>query len=107
MNDSIEPSIIIHTVNSDSKLDIEKNHIEKNHIVTQYDNQIKDSWKSCCFTVNVRALKYIIQVSILTMLIIYSSVMLVVNPECESQRNYSSLLMICLGCFMPQPKISQ
>jgi hypothetical protein len=102
MNDSIEPSIIIHTVNSDSKLDI-----KKNHIVTQYDNQIKDSWKSCCFTVNVRALKYIIQVSILTMLIIYSSVMLVVNPECESQRNYSSLLMICLGCFMPQPKISQ
>lgn len=102
MDELVEPSIIIHTVNSDSKLDI-----EKNHIVTQYDNQIKDSWKSCCFTVNVRALKYIIQVSILTMLIIYSSVMLVVNPECESQRNYSSLLMICLGCFMPQPKISQ
>ena len=107
MNDSIEPSIIIHTNNSDSKLDIEKNHIEKNNIVTQYDNQNKDSWRSCCFTVNVRALKYIIQVSILSMLIIYSSVMLVVNQDCQSQTNYSSLLMICLGCFMPQPKISQ
>ena len=63
-------------------------------------------WKSCCLTVNPSAVKYFIQVGILSSLIIFSSTMLVVDDRCESQRNYSSLLMICLGTFLPAPKMA-
>ena len=63
-------------------------------------------WKSCCFKMNPSATKYFIQVGILSGLIVYSATMLVVNPDCNSQRNYGSLLMICLGTFIPSPKIN-
>jgi hypothetical protein len=63
-------------------------------------------WKSCCYRLNPSMTKYFVQVSILTGLIVFSSVMLVKEPDCNSQRNYSSLLMICLGCFLPSPKMS-
>ena len=63
-------------------------------------------WKSCCFTINPSATTYFIQVSILSGLIIYSAVMLVINQECNSQRNYSSLLLFCLGTLTPSPRMS-
>jgi hypothetical protein len=66
----------------------------------------KDTWDSCCFTLNVKATKYFIQVGILSGLIIYSSVMLVIDNKCESQRNYGSLLMVCLGTFIPSPMMT-
>ena len=66
----------------------------------------ENQWKSCCFTINPVATKYIVQVGILSSLIIYSAVMLVVNQDCQSQRNYGSLLMVCLGCFIPSPKMT-
>ena len=72
-------------------------------INTQQPKQL--IWKSCCFAVNPSAVKYFVQVLILWSLIVYSAVMLVVNPACESQRNYGSLLMVCLGCFLPAPKM--
>ena len=69
-------------------------------------DQKSNQWKSCCFTINTSATKYFVQVSILTSLIVYSAVMLVVIPECNSQRNYSSLLLFCLGILTPSPKMS-
>ena len=63
-------------------------------------------WKSCCLTVNPSAVKYFIQVTILSSLIVYSATMLIVDNRCESQRNYGSLLMVTLGVFLPQPKMS-
>ena len=68
--------------------------------------QRSTEWISCCFKMNTSAVKYFVQVSILSGLIIYSAVMLVVSPDCNSQRNYGSLLMICLGTFIPSPKIN-
>ena len=62
-------------------------------------------WRSCCFTINTSAAKYFVQVSILAGLIIYSATMLVIIPECNSQRNYSSLLLFCLGILTPTPKM--
>ena len=63
-------------------------------------------WKSCCFSINPQATRYFVQVSILAGLIIYSATMLVVIPECNSQRNYSSLLLFCLGILTPSPKMN-
>ena len=88
MNDTdIEPRIMIHPTN---------------HV----DQESSQTWKSCCFIINPNAVKYFTQVTILSSLIIFSAVMLVVDQRCESQRNYGSLLMVCLGVFLPQPKIT-
>ena len=63
-------------------------------------------WKSCCFSINPQATKYFIQVGTLVGLIIYSATMLVIIPDCESQRNYSSLLLFALGILAPSPRMS-
>ena len=68
-------------------------------------NQNKQ-WESCCFRINPVATKYFVQIIILSSLIIFSATMLVVDKGCESQRNYGALLMICLGVFLPQPKMN-
>jgi hypothetical protein len=76
-------------------------------IVNTEETSVNEEWKSCCLRVDKNMVKYIIQVGILSGLIIFSSCMLVVDKSCESQRNYSSLLMVSLGVFLPQPKISK
>ena len=63
-------------------------------------------WRSCCLTIDRQAAKYFIQVAILSSLIILSSSMLVIDKECNSNRNWSSLLTLCLGVFLPAPKIT-
>ncbi len=81
---------------------VQPTNIEDNYVVKQENTQ---TWKSCCFIINPNAVKYFIQIIILSCLIVFSATMLVVDERCESQRNYGSLLMICLGVFLPQPKI--
>ena len=71
------------------------------------EKDTSNEWKSFCLRVDKNAIKYFIQVGILGGLITFSATMLVVDKSCESQRNYSSLLMVCLGVFIPQPKISK
>jgi hypothetical protein len=68
--------------------------------------QIQREWKSCCFSINASATKYFVQVGVLAGLIIYSAVMMVIMPDCNSQRNYSSLLLFCLGILAPSPKMN-
>jgi hypothetical protein len=63
------------------------------------------TWKSCCFEVDRDSVRYFTQVGVLISAGIFSSVMLVINPECNAQRNYSAILMMCLGVFLPTPKI--
>ena len=77
-------------------------HPTNNHI----NQESSQSWRSCCFTINPNAVKYFTQVTILSSLIVFSAVMLVVDERCESQRNYGSLLMVCLGCFLSSPKLA-
>ena len=69
------------------------------------DRQSDDMWKSCCFTLNKQMLKYFIQIIILTSLIVSSVVMIIVDKDCNSQRYYAGILMICLGVFLPSPTI--
>lgn len=61
-------------------------------------------WRSCCFEMDKSCVKYFTQVSILYLLIIYSCTMLIVFPDCESQRNFAGLLMIAIGTLIPSPK---
>jgi len=64
------------------------------------------TWKSCCLKVDKNAVKYFIQVGILTSLILTSLTMLIVNDECNSQRNWSGLLMVSVGLLLPNPKMN-
>lgn len=70
-------------------------------------NELKREWVSCCFKIDHNAARFFSQIFVLIGLIIYSAVMLVVNQDCNSQRNYSSILTLCLGAFLPSPKISR
>lgn len=70
------------------------------------DTSKNKEWRSCCFSMNITAVKYFVQVGTLVGLIIYSAVMLVLIQDCNSQRNYSSLLLFCLGILSPSPKMN-
>jgi hypothetical protein len=63
------------------------------------------AWKSCCFSVSPIAVKFFIQVVVLGGLIISSVVMIIVDKECNSQKWYSGLLTLCLGVFLPAPRM--
>jgi hypothetical protein len=76
-------------------------------INTTEETNVNEEWKSCCLKVDKNALKYFVQVGILSGLIIFSATMLVADKDCNSQRNYSSLLMICLGTLIPSPKLER
>jgi hypothetical protein len=69
-------------------------------------NVPKTEWRSCCLVISPSAIKYFIQVGVLTALMAFSATMLVVDGRCESQRNYGSLLMLCLGTMVPSPKVN-
>jgi hypothetical protein len=71
------------------------------------DTSEPKEWKSCCLKVDKLAVKYFTQVVILGGLIVFSAVMIVVDKDCNSQRNYSSLLMISLGILIPTPKLDK
>ena len=64
------------------------------------------TWKSCCIRADKQAVKYFIQVGILASLILTSLTMLIVNDECNSQRNWSGLLMVSVGLLLPNPKMN-
>jgi len=75
-------------------------------IVVPDEPKIEKEWISCCIKMDKSAVKYFTQISVLTGLIVFSATMLVYDTDCNSQRNYASLLMVCLGCFLPQPKMT-
>ena len=59
-------------------------------------NEIRNELKSCCFKIDHNAARFFSQIFVLIGLIVYSAVILVVNEDCNSQRNYSSILTLCL-----------
>ena len=70
------------------------------------DENKTEEWRSCCLKVDKNMVKYIVQVGILSGLILFSASMLVIEKDCNSQRNYSSLLLFCLGILSPSPRMS-
>jgi len=82
-----------------------KNDLERSQ--TLEEKLPKNELKSCCFKIDHNAARFFSQIFVLIGLIIYSAVMLVVNTDCNSQRNFSSILTLCLGAFLPSPKISR
>ena len=64
------------------------------------------TWHSCCLTIDRNAAKHFIQVSILSGLIVVSLTMLMYDKDWNSQKWWSGLLTLCLGVFLPSPRLS-
>ena len=62
-------------------------------------------WKSCCITMDKSAVKYFFQVGVLGTIIGSAIAMLIIHPNCDEQRNWSAILMLCLGVFVPTPRM--
>ena len=130
-NDAIDRNYTIDTIGTNDSYDT-SNEYKKNNAIDIYDinnttprNDIYDipneykknneyetnkkildnTWKSCCLTVDKSAIKYFVQVFILFFLILLSSIMLVIDQNCNNQRNWSALLTLCLGVFIKAPSI--
>ena len=85
-------------------MDLQREQKEQRDLERQ--STMDKTWKSCCVTVDKGMVKYIIQVGILSGLIISSVTMIIVDKECNSQKWYSGLLTLCLGVFLPSPKLT-
>ena len=81
-------------------------HLGTPSIPTNVTPESNEEWKSCCLKMDKNAVKYFIQVGVLISIIVSSASMLVIEPDCNSQRNYAGLLTLSLGIFLPQPKMN-
>ena len=102
--DYIEPQKKENDLEQSQIIEKEVTHMEKRG---ESRNESRNELKSCCFMIDHNAARFFSQIFVLIGLIVYSAVMLVANEDCNSQRNYSSILTLCLGAFLPSPKISR
>ena len=78
----------------DSLEPVKNTDLERSQTLYRVDEEekpLKNELKSCCFKIDHNAARFFSQIFVLIGLIIYSAVMLVVNDDCNSQRNYSSI----------------
>tara|TARA_R110000803_G_scaffold197206_1_gene260669 strand:- start:758 stop:1102 length:345 start_codon:yes stop_codon:yes gene_type:complete len=69
---------------------------------------VENSWRSCCLTVDKRAIIFFSQLSISGTVIIFCMYMLGnYHDSCETTNIYIALLTFILGIHLPQPKISK
>ena len=62
-------------------------------------------WKVCCSQTNQHALKYIIQVTMGSIVMIFCMCMIVIDDEMDDKSIYYSLLSGTLGYFLPHPSL--
>jgi hypothetical protein len=66
------------------------------------DHEFKDSWQSCCFTVDKNMVMYSTQVGFISMISIFCIRQLIMLDSCTSQP-YLGLLTLLIGVLTPQP----
>ena len=67
--------------------------------------QHETGWRSCCWTVDKRALLYFGQMGIGIVIIAFCLAMLIQNENCETFSRYSPLLTFVVGIMLPAPKL--
>jgi len=83
-----------------SQIDLEmsKEELERKQIE---NDKLKSEWKSCCFTCNADAIKYIVQMGFLGGVVLFSLIQLFLGAE--PQVLWVSLLSSALGIAVPSP----
>jgi hypothetical protein len=74
----------------------ERKHIE--------NDQLKNEWEGCCSKTNKHFLKYIVQITMGSSIMIFSMFQIIRNAD--NTEIYFSLLSGTLGMFLPAPQIS-
>jgi hypothetical protein len=80
---------------------LEAQHENKN------ENNQKNEWVSCCMTLDREAVKYFTQLFVSLMIISFCIAQLIRLESCEGQQTYIALLMMVIGCWLPQPKFKK
>ena len=63
------------------------------------------TWRSCCLTVDKRALLYFGQMGVGILIIAFCISMLIMDDSCDSFARYSPLLTLVVGIMLPAPKL--
>lgn len=81
-----------------SQIELELGHtvVERKHIENE---ELKDTWQSCCLRVNKNMLQYLTQTAVLTGVVAFSCVMLAYSSEPRDL--WVSLLSTSIGLIIP------
>jgi len=82
---------------------IKKRQLE--HKIELEDKKYNDTWQSCCFEVDRRAIRFFSQLFISILIMVFCIVQLVRNKTCESQQLYSGILTTIIGIMLPSPSL--
>ena len=77
------------------------------HELKVQDEKYDNNWKSCCITMDKRALQYFSQIIIIGGIMIFNIAQLIRLEDCNSQVPYMSLLTFLIGILIPNPKITR
>ena len=67
-------------------------------------NEVENSWRSCCFSVDKNATVFISQLSVCILVISFCMYQLLHSKSCEKDSLYSGLLTLILGIIIPNPR---
>ena len=81
------------------------NRVIEQVFVDEAANERKNVWKSCCFEVDRRFVKFIIQVLITFLILVFSLIKIIADPSCEASNTYTSIISGILGFWLPQPTL--
>lgn len=69
------------------------------------EKRIDNTWSSCCFRLDKRAVVYFSQLGISLVTISFCIYQLVHLENCEAQSLYSGILMLVVGTWLPSPQL--
>jgi hypothetical protein len=79
--------------------------LREKHKIEIEDKKYEDTWQSCCFQLDRRAVRFFSQFAIAILIIAFCIIQLIRNDTCESQQLYSGILMTIIGIMLPTPSL--
>ena len=68
------------------------------------DDQDGNIWKSCCLSMDKRAVQYFSQLAVISAAMGLCIFKLAIDPSQETQVSYTALLTLMIGVIVPSPK---
>jgi hypothetical protein len=92
----------------------QNNHLVLKPSMTQHRIQVEDeerkfehdnTYKSCCLLMDKRGLIFFTQLFFSASILIFCIVQLCLKPDCETYAKYSSMMMLIVGVYLPNPHL--
>lgn len=77
------------------------------HTIDLENQQYQNTWKSCCLTVDRRAIVYFSQIIIIAFALIFCAYQLMTLKGCTDQQAYMGLFTMLIGILIPNPQIQR